>query len=595
MKKTRIFQSVMMLLACVALLVVGIYAVSPAQNNVTGTITVIASNVEVEITAYSSTNKSAATKISDTITARTSTPVPIYDNKLEFDGSNVANSDAVADMTIVLEIKNKSASKALGAFFLKDATLPATLTRANITTSMDFDGKTADSTKTATDLVTVALQDYTEIGAGQTVDLVCTFSLNSLTDYDMNVDFTLPLVIHDYDENMELSTASVTVSTESDKSVEIETSVGDSSYSNGIINSTTKLKSGLSEVAFTTDSTDPIEVEFSITNQTNTELGAYFLDPSVSESLAFDSNGLVTANGIMVKTQINQDGNIVDVYLSTYSYLAKSGDAKDCDTIEMYITFYPTTIVSNCSVMFNFNLNIEEYVSNMDAVGLTTSSWKSSNGKTYNCVKSIPSNLIKISSSVTILNDEAFAHGSSSDGWEYMGRPAEWGDVASKYVVIPSSVTSIGGQCFAGNNDVLGIFMPNSIETAGSTLYRRCYNLASITLSKRCEVSMMSFELCTNLVDIKIPYGVSAIRMNAFNYSGLKGIVIPSSVANIDSAAFYSCTNLTRIVIKQGTSGITHYTELPAIDGKTWYLNGVAVTTNYLATSATCDNVYICK
>ena len=202
MKKTRLFQSVMMLLACVALLVVGIYAVSPAQNNVTGTITVIASNVEVEITAYSSTNKSAATKISDTITARTSTPVPIYDNKLEFDGSNVANSDAVADMTMILEIKNKSASKALGAFFLKDATLPATLTRTNITTSMDFDGKTSDNAHTATDLVTVALQDYTEIGAGQTVDLVCTFSLNSLTDYDMNVDFTLPLVIHEYNPSL---------------------------------------------------------------------------------------------------------------------------------------------------------------------------------------------------------------------------------------------------------------------------------------------------------------------------------------------------------------------------------------------------------
>ena len=114
----------------------------------------------------------------------------------------MANSDAVADMTMVLEIKNKSASKALGAFFLKDATLPATLTRANITTSMDFDGKTSDNAHTATDLVTVALQDYTEIGAGQTVDLVCTFSLNSLTDYDMNVDFTLPLVIHEYNSSL---------------------------------------------------------------------------------------------------------------------------------------------------------------------------------------------------------------------------------------------------------------------------------------------------------------------------------------------------------------------------------------------------------
>ena len=593
MKKTRLFQSVMMLLACVALLVVGIYAVSPAQNNVTGTITVIASNVEVEITAYSSTNKSAATKISDTITARTSTPVPIYDNKLEFDGSNVANSDAVADMTMVLEIKNKSASKTLGAFFLKDATLPATLTRANITTSMDFDGKTADSTKTATDLVTVALQDYTEIGAGQTEDLVCTFSLNSLTDYDMNVDFTLPLVIHDYDEDLVDKSSSVTISTESDKSVSIQTSIGDSSYNNGVINSTTKLKSGLSEVAFTTESTDPIEVEFSITNQTNTELGAYFLDSSVSETLAFDSNGLVTANGIMVKTQINQDGNIVDVYLSTYSYLAKSGDAKDCDTIEMYITFYPTTIVSDCLVMFNFNLNIEEYVSNMSTSDLTTSSWVSSNGNEYGCVKSLPGNLIKVDSKITILEGYTFSLSEYNDTSAYPV-PTEWGEYRINYIVIPSSVTTIGVKCFSHNSDLLGCFLPNSISSCSSSVFAFCSNLISVVLFKNVNIESVTF-VRAGIINIKIPLGINKILTSAFMYSSLMRVVIPSSVSLIDSGAFNYCTSLTKIIIKRGTGDIKHNAELPAIDGKTWYLNGVAVTTNYLATSATCDNVYICK
>ena len=594
MKKTRIFQSVMMLLACVALLAIGVYAISPAQNNVTGTITVIASNVEVEITAYMGANK--ATRVSDTITARTSTPVPIYDNKLEFDGSSVANSDAVADMTMVLEIKNKSASKALGAFFLKDATLPATLTRSNITTSMDFDGKTSDNTKTATDLVTVALQDYTEIGAGQTVDLICTFSLNSLTDYDMNVDFTLPLVIHDYDETLVKQTGSVTIGTESDKSVAIETTIGDNSYNNGVISSTTKLRGGLSEVAFTTESTDPIEVTLSVTNQTSTELGVYFLDPSVSESVAYDSDGLVTADGIMVKTQINQAGNVIDVYLSTYSYLAVSSNTNDYDSIEMYITFYPTTIISDCEVMFNFNLNIEEYVSNMDADDLTTSSWTSSNGRTYNCVQSIPGSLIKISSSVTSISAEAFAHGTTADGWYYLGRPAEWGDMVTKYIVVPSGATSVGNGCFMGNKELLGVSIP-SITSEAYHLFRVCESLLSVNLCNDLTIiTALAFMNCTSLEYIKLPEYIRTIEMYAFmNCSALRYIAIPRSVTYMGDSVFAGLNNLTKIVVKQGDDPLSCYTTLPTISGKTWYLNGVEVTTTTLARSATCDNVYICK
>ncbi len=235
MKKFKILPSILMLVLCVGILAVGIYAVSPAQNNVTGTISVIASNVEVEITAYSSTNKSTTTQISKTVTTRTSTPIEIYDDKLGFDGSSASNLDAVSDITLVLQIKNNSASKKLGAFFLKDDALPTTLTTANIASDFSFDGETEDGTITESGLVTAMLAGYTEIGAGATVDLVCTLSLNKLTDYDMNVDFTLPLVIHDYDSNL-VSTI-VSVFHEQGSSVEgasaVVTTSGNGAYKDG--------------------------------------------------------------------------------------------------------------------------------------------------------------------------------------------------------------------------------------------------------------------------------------------------------------------------------------------------------------------------
>ena len=200
MKKTKLLPSILMLIMCVAVLAVGIYAVSPAQNNVTGTISVIASNVEFEITAY--LDSVSGTKISDTVTARTSTPIALYNNVLKFDGSNASSADGVDDITIVLQIKNKSASKALGAFFLKDDTLPASLARENIASTFTFDGVATDSSYTVNDLIKTRVQDYTQIGAGATVEVICTFSLNALVEADMNVSFTLPLVLHDYDETL---------------------------------------------------------------------------------------------------------------------------------------------------------------------------------------------------------------------------------------------------------------------------------------------------------------------------------------------------------------------------------------------------------
>ena len=232
MKKFKLLPSVLMLVLCMGVLAVGIYAISPAQNNVTGTISVIASNVEVEITAYSSTNKSTATQISDVVTTRTGTPIEIYNDKLEFNCSSASSSDDVADITIVLQIKNKSASKVLGAFFLKDATLPQTLTTANIASQFDFDGKTSDETETESGLVTALVDGYTEIGAGATIDVICTLSLNKLTDYDMDVDFTLPLVIHDYDSNLVSTNVSLVAKkgTTEDGATAIITTSGNGAY-----------------------------------------------------------------------------------------------------------------------------------------------------------------------------------------------------------------------------------------------------------------------------------------------------------------------------------------------------------------------------
>ena len=49
MKKLKFLPSILMLVLCVGVLAVGIYAIKPSTNLVTGTITINASNAPVEI------------------------------------------------------------------------------------------------------------------------------------------------------------------------------------------------------------------------------------------------------------------------------------------------------------------------------------------------------------------------------------------------------------------------------------------------------------------------------------------------------------------------------------------------------------------
>ncbi len=113
MKRTKLIPGIIMLILCVSVLCIGIYAVTPTTNNIVGTINLIAANPEIEITAYLGTNK--ATQISDTVTGRTSKTINLYANSLEFVEPEGANP--VTDLTLVIEIKNNSTAVDVGVFF----------------------------------------------------------------------------------------------------------------------------------------------------------------------------------------------------------------------------------------------------------------------------------------------------------------------------------------------------------------------------------------------------------------------------------------------------------------------------------------------
>ena len=116
MKKGKLLPSILMLIMCVAVMGIGVFAISPSTNKIVGSITINASNPEVEITAYINSVKEE-NKISGTLTSRAGVEIKLYQDQLKFKTANVDNVEDMNKKTIILQIKNNS-QKDLGAYFL---------------------------------------------------------------------------------------------------------------------------------------------------------------------------------------------------------------------------------------------------------------------------------------------------------------------------------------------------------------------------------------------------------------------------------------------------------------------------------------------
>ena len=200
-------------------------------------------------------------------------------------------------------------------------------------------------------------------------------------------------------------------------------------------------------------------------------------------------------------------------------------------------------------------------------------------------------------------------------------------------VVIPKSVTTLGGAAFA-NCKLSSINIPNSVTNIGVKVFRNCSLLTSVYISDSVtSIGDYAFEGCNRLTSINIPKSVTtlgdyifvncsgltsinlsnsvtSIRKGVFsNCSGLTSINIPNSVTDIDNSAFYNCANL-KIYCEQGSYAETFakannisvvYTDIKAtaldnkvdkVEGKNLIDESVA---KYITYNADDDSLHIDK
>ena len=235
MKKTKLIPSIIMFILCVAVLAIGVYAVSPTTHNIVGTVTISAGGANVRIAGYLDDGDgdfSDDVKVTDTYTSRISQTISIYANALDFDCSSAFDISEVAEKKLYFKVENLS-TYSLGAYFLEGNVPDSGATLSNIAESKNFSGNT--QTGTIENLITANFSGYTEIASNGYTYMFSALTLNKLNDKASTVSLNLNLNVEKYNENLIILDDSIQVVNENKLNIVADCAVNYANISNNKI------------------------------------------------------------------------------------------------------------------------------------------------------------------------------------------------------------------------------------------------------------------------------------------------------------------------------------------------------------------------
>lgn len=112
-------------------------------------------------------------------------------------------------------------------------------------------------------------------------------------------------------------------------------------------------------------------------------------------------------------------------------------------------------------------------------------------------------------------------------------------------VTISDSVTTIGIGAFMSCSLLSNIIIPQSVTSIGNSAFLECTSLSSVILSNNItNLEISTFQNCTSLEYISLPNKLKALDSYVFYYSGIKELIIPEGVTEINSFGISTCPNL---------------------------------------------------
>ena len=112
------------------------------------------------------------------------------------------------------------------------------------------------------------------------------------------------------------------------------------------------------------------------------------------------------------------------------------------------------------------------------------------------------------------------------------------------------AVIKINDNVFAGNTNLTAVTLPEGLVEIGNSAFSGCQNFESVTLPESLTIlGSGAFSSCSSLKTIKIPSGVTAIPSSCFgDCSSLESVTIPEGVTDIGSSAFWHC-NINTLIL----------------------------------------------
>jgi uncharacterized repeat protein (TIGR02543 family) len=124
-------------------------------------------------------------------------------------------------------------------------------------------------------------------------------------------------------------------------------------------------------------------------------------------------------------------------------------------------------------------------------------------------------------------------------------------------IVLPDSVKSIGSSAFKKCTNLTSVTM-NSVESIGDSAFQYCASLESVNIPNSVQsIEDNAFEGCTSLTSVTIPDSVTSIGSHAFEDTSLTNVTIPNSVEVIGTGAFSNCENLTNVTLPNNAAFTT--------------------------------------
>lgn len=128
-----------------------------------------------------------------------------------------------------------------------------------------------------------------------------------------------------------------------------------------------------------------------------------------------------------------------------------------------------------------------------------------------------------------------------------------------KNVTMSENIKQIGTGAFLGCANLTSVYVPDTLETVGNSVYAYCYGLKNYDLpSIMFEESSTCF-LKVPLTNVVIPNEVTKLASGIFKgNTAVKSVTIPESVKVIGNHAFGGCSSLKTIVFNEGLETIEY-------------------------------------